>query len=171
MNKIEYILSENEVELALTTAGVIKPYKRKCIIFACFSVVLAVLSFSPSNLSVFYMLLAILFFANAFLYFGSKKERQNIIKSSTTGELTELYAYDDYINVKVEAYDADWNIEKQDVHAILENDEQLIIHLKDGRLMPIPKNKLTDDNKPGFEKVLNYFSDIETNKEIKELGE
>lgn len=168
MNKISYILSANEVKEILYTAGVLKPYKKKMILIAVVSVLLIVLTFVPTE-PVTYSLIIALFFVNMFAFFGYRKNEENTVKSSTTGEVTVLTAYDDYINVVVEEYDADWNIIKDDVFRVIENDNHIIINLEDGRLMAIPKRVLTAENKTYFEKVLNYFSDIDNQN--KELGE
>ena len=172
MNKLSYVLSPDGVKEILFTAGVLKPYKNKMILIAAISVLLIVLTFVPSE-PVTYSLIIALLFANTFAYFGYKKNEENTVKSSTTGELTVLTAYDDYINVVVEAYDADWNIIKQDVSKVLESENHIIINLDDGRLMAVPKRCITVENKQSFEKVLNYFSDIVSNEtqENKELGE
>ncbi len=172
MNKISYILSPDEVKEILYTAGVLKPYKKKMIAIVIVSILLIVLTFVPSQ-PVTYSLIIALFFVNVFAFFGYRKNEENTVKGSTTGEVTVLTAYDEYINVVVEAYEADWNIEKQDVYRVLENDNHIIINLDDGRLMAIPKRVLTAENKPYFEKVLNYFSDIVSSEtqENKELGE
>ena len=168
MSKISYILSADEVKEILYTAGVLKPYKKKMIIIAVASILAIVLTFVP-NQPVTYSLIIALFFVNMFTFFGYRKNEENTVKGSTTGEVTVLTAYDNYINVFVEAYDADWNILKEDVCRVLENDNHIIINLDDGRLMSIPKRCLTEENKPHFEKVLNYFSNIDNQN--KELGE
>lgn len=172
MNKMSYILSPDEVKEILFTAGVIKPYKNKMILLAIISVLLIVLTFVPSE-PVTYSLIIALLFTNTFAYFGYKKHEENTVRSSTTGEVTVLTAYDDYINVVVEAYEADWNIIKQDVFRVLESDNHIIINLDDGRLMAVPKRCITAENKQSFEKVLNYFSDMvsQETEEKKELGE
>lgn len=169
MNKISYILSEDEVREVLFTAGVLKPYKKKMVGIVIISVVLLFLTVVPKE-PITYISAAALLFMNLFAYFAFKKHEENTIKSSTTGEITELTAFDDYINVVVKEYDANWNIEKEDVFAVLESENHIIIQLKDGRLMPFPKKCINDNNKLYFEKVLNYFSDINNNQN-KELGE
>lgn len=172
MNKISYILSPDEVKEVLFASGVLKPYKKKMILIAIISVLLIILTFVPGE-AITYSLIIALFFVNMFAFFGYRKNEENTVKGSTTGEVTVLTAYDTYINVVVEAYEADWNIEKQDVYRVLESDNHIIINLDDGRLMAIPKRCFSDENKPYFEKVLNYFSDIVSSetKENKELGE
>ena len=168
-NKISYILSEDEVREALFTAGVLKQYKKKVIGLIIISILLVILTFNPLE-PLTYSLIIALIFINLFAFFGYKKHQEKTIKSSTTGEITELTAFDDYINVVVKEYDADWNIEKEDVFAVLESENLIIIQLTDGRLMAFPKAKINDTNKQCFEKVLNYFSGIYNNQN-KELGE
>ncbi len=168
-NKISYILSADEVKEVLFTAGVLKQYKKKVIGLIIISIILIILTFNPLE-PLTYSLVVALIFINLFSFFAFKKHEENTIKSSTTGEVTELTAYDEYINVQVKEYDADWNIEKQDVFAVLESENLIIIQLTDGRLMAFPKSKIKDSNKPYFEKVLNYFSNIDKNQN-KELGE
>lgn len=169
MNKISYVLSADEVRAALFTAGVLKPYKKKMIIIAIISAVLLITVFRPTVSST-YPIAVVLVLANVMAFFGYKKNEENTIRHSTTGEVTELTAYDEHINVIVQAYDADWSIFKDDVSAVLENDEEIVILLADGRLMALPKRVFNDENKKDFEKVLNYFSDI-NQEENKELGE
>jgi len=169
MNKISYILSADEVKEALFTAGALKPYKKKVIGLIIISILLTILTFNPLE-PLTYSLVVALAFINLFAYFGFKKHEENTIKGSTTGEITELTAFEDYINVVVKEYDADWNIEKQDVFAVLQSENLIIIQLTDGRLMAFPKSKINDTNRQSFEKVLNYFSNIDKNQN-KELGE
>ena len=167
-NKISYILSADEVKEILFASRVLKPYKTKVIIFAVLSLIFIVLTFVPKEPTTYSIIVALLF-ANLFAFYGYKKHEENTVKGSTTGEVTELIAYDEYINVIVKEYEADWNIEKSDVDTVLESDNHIIIRLTDGRLMAIPKRVLNAQNKPYFEKVLNYFLDIENQN--KELGE
>ena len=169
MNSISYVLSADEVKQALFTAGALKPYKKKMLLILAFSVVFCVLTFVPGEPTTYSIIVA-LGFANLFAYYGYKKHEENTVRGSTTGELTVLTAYDTYINVVVEAYDANWNIEKQDVLKILENDLEVIIALDDGRLMAIPKRVLVGESKSAFEKVLNYLCDT-TAKNQEKIGE
>ena len=166
-NQISYILSADEVKDILFTAGVLKPFKKKMLIILIVSIIFIVLTFVPSAPTTYSIIVA-LAFANLFTYFGYKRNEKNTVRGSTTGELTVLSAYDTYINVQVEAYDANWNINKDDVLKIFENDNQIIIALDDGRLMAIPKRVLNDTNKASFDTVLNYFKDKETQEKIGE---
>ena len=168
-NKISYILSADEVKETLFTAGVLKPYKKKVIGIIVISVILLILTVNPTE-PLTYTSAVALVFMNLFAYFAFKKHEENTIKGSTTGEVTVLTAFEDYINVVVEAYEANWNIEKADVFAVLESDNLIIIQLVDGRLMSFPKKSINETNKQSFEKVLNYFSGLENNQN-KELGE
>ncbi len=167
-NKISYILSAEDIKEIYFATGVLKPYKRKMIGIVIISIVLLFITIVPDE-PLTYISAAALLFMNLFSYFYFRKNEENTIRSAVSGEVTTLTAYDEYINVQVQAYDADWNIEKQDVFAILESENHVIIQLDDGRLMPFPKKSINDANKQSFEKVLNYLCDKDNQN--KELGE
>lgn len=169
MKSISYILSPDEVKEALYTAKVLKPYKKKVFYIALVSLIIIILSFIPMKGLSFtqiiknpnsYMPSIALVIANLFCYYGYKNNEKNRVRSATTGENTVLNIYDEYINVVVEAYDANWNIIKDDTFAVLESENLLIIQLTDGRLMPIPKRVLNDEEvKACLKTVVDYFCD------------
>ncbi len=169
MERLSYILSPDEVKEALYTAGVLKNYKKRIIFIAMVSLLVIILSFIPltnkSLTEIFkdpnaYLPTLALIIVNIFAYFGYKNNEKNTVRASTTGENTVLTLFDDKINVVVEAYDANWDILKEDVRQVLTSENEIIIVLVDGRLMAIPKRILNDNNKPPLKKVLDYFCDI-----------
>ena len=167
-NKISYVLSADDIREIYFFTGVLKPYKRKMIGLVIISAVLAIVTIVPTEPLTYTSAIALMFM-NLFAYYYYKNNEKNTINSATSGEVTTLTAFDEYINVVVEAYDADWNIEKGDVFAVLESDNHIIIQLDDGRLMPFPKKSINDTNRQSFEKVLNYLSN--NDNQNKELGE
>ncbi len=174
MEQLSYILSADEVKEALYTAGVLKNYKKRMIFIAVISVLVIVLSFIPlvgkSLTEIFenpnaYLPTVALIIVNIFAYFGYKNNEKNTVRGSTTGENTVLTIFEDKINVVVDAYDANWDILKEDVFAVLTSENEIIIKLVDGRLMAIPKRVLNYTNKPALKKVLDYFCDIPETEE------
>ena len=167
-NTISYVLSAEDIKEIYFATGELKPYKRKIIGIIIISIVLAFLTIVPSQPLTYTSAVALLFM-NFFAYFAFKKHEENTINSAVSGEVITLIAYDEYINVQVQAYDANWNIEKCDVFAILESENHIIIQFKEGRLVPLPKKSVTEINKQNCKKVLNYLCDKDNQN--KELGE
>lgn len=169
MKSISYILSSDEVKEALYSAKVLKPYKRKVMYIAIISLVVIILSLIPMRGLSFteivknpnsYLPSIALIIVNIFCYYGYKNNEKNSVRSATTGENTVLNIYDEYINVVVEAYDADWNITKDETDTVIESENLLIIRLVDGRLMAIPKRAVNEEElKAQLKKTLNYFCD------------
>lgn len=169
MKSISYILSSDEVKEALYSAKVLKPYKKKCFYIALISLVVIILSFIPLKGLSFteiiqnpnaYLPSIALIIVNIFCYYGYKNNEKKTVRSSTTGENTVLNIYDQYINVVVEAYDADWNITKDETDTVIESENLLIIRLVDGRLMAVPKRVVNEEElKAQLKKTLNYFCD------------
>lgn len=174
MEQISYILSAEEVKEALYLAGVLKNYKKRMIFLITISFIVVVLSLIPlfnkpineifANPNTYLPTVALII-VNLFAYFGYKNNEKNTVRGSTTGENTVLTIYEDKINVVVKAYDADWDILKEDVSRVLNSENEIIIVLVDARLMAIPKRVLNDTNKPPLKKVLDYFCDISETEE------
>ncbi len=139
--QITYILSEQEVKEVLTRAQVLKPYKWKVVVIFATAIVFGAMSISPSNPYTYFNLLP-LALATLFAAVGYSYNERKTVRGATTGESTTLAFFEDYINVTVPAYDADWNIFPDDVARVTQSENLHIIMLKDTRIMALPKRVL-----------------------------
>lgn len=154
--QITYILSEQEVKEVLMFAQVLKPYKWKVVALFAAAIVAGAMSVSPSNPYTYFNILPLALVV-LFAALGYSYNERKTIRGATTGESTTLSFFDDYINVKVPNYDADWNILAEDVARITESENLHIIMLKDTRIMALPKRVVDSDTQ---QKILETFDKL-----------
>ena len=156
-SQVTYNLTPGEVREVLFETGVLKPYKTKVIILAVVAVIVAIAGISPTNPYTYFniipLALIVLFFA-----LGNSYNERNTIRNAATGETVTLSFYNDYINVSVLEYEANWNIAREDVARIIKKEDLYIIVLTDARSVVVPKRAISGE--PEEQKILETFDEL-----------
>ncbi len=164
MNKISFVLNEEEVRQGLILSGALKPNGKKGIVQAIICGVLAVLNgvdifMHPQN-TMNYILLAVCLLLVPVVLILPKKTEQNIIKSHTDG--TEVTVWDEEGKMVIEAKTGDippyqWSFDGQSVDRMLETEDIFLFILKDRRALIIPKRACDDNQKQQITSLAKEF--------------
>ena len=143
MEQLSYTLSKEEVRDALYLVGMLKRYKKKVILqsIACGIIFIGSIIgifLYPSNR--FNYVVAVVMILLIVLVLGlNPKIEENTVNRAYTGVQTDLLIDEQRITVRVPQTEIEWDIEKNSVKNVLENERLFAVIYDGNRMIAIPK--------------------------------